>query len=84
MLVAEYLERISTLDIDILYCKNLNERYEIFKNEVIDIILVNLFLSDGYPDQFGCPNGKKFMTRNVAEMLRNIAHLMIIEQEKVI
>ena len=41
-------------------------------------------LSDGYPDQFGGPNGKKFMTRNVADMPRNIAHLTMIEQEKVI
>ncbi len=40
--------------------------------------------SDGYPDQFGGPNGKKFMTRNVADMLRNIAHLPMAEQEKVI
>ena len=40
--------------------------------------------SDGYPDQFGGPNGKKFMTRNVADMLRNIAHFPMAEQEKVI
>ena len=40
--------------------------------------------SDGYPDQFGGPNGKKFMTRNVADMLRNIAHLAMSEQEKII
>lgn len=40
--------------------------------------------SDGYPDQFGGPNGKKFMTRNVGEMLRGIAHLSMIEQQKVI
>ncbi|MBL4709244.1 MAG: PAS domain S-box protein [Flavobacteriales bacterium] len=40
--------------------------------------------SDGYPDQFGGANGKKFMTRNVGEMLRDIAHLSMIEQQKVI
>lgn len=40
--------------------------------------------SDGYPDQFGGPNGKKFMTKNVADMLRNIAHLPMIEQDKIV
>lgn len=40
--------------------------------------------SDGYPDQFGGPNGKKFMTKNVGEMLRNVADLPMIEQEKII
>jgi len=40
--------------------------------------------SDGYPDQFGGPNGKKFMTRNVVDMLRNISHLPMFEQDKVV
>ena len=40
--------------------------------------------SDGYPDQFGGPNGKKFMTRNVADMLRSISHLPMMEQNKVV
>lgn len=36
--------------------------------------------SDGYPDQFGGPNGKKFMVRHVGEMLKGIAHLPMNEQ----
>ena len=40
--------------------------------------------SDGYPDQFGGPNGKKFMTRNVADMLRSISHLPMMEQNKAV
>ena len=40
--------------------------------------------SDGYPDQFGGPKGKKFMTRNVEEMLRNIGHLSMVEQEAIV
>ena len=36
--------------------------------------------SDGYPDQFGGPRGKKFMTRNVAQMITNICHLPMAEQ----
>jgi PAS domain S-box-containing protein len=40
--------------------------------------------SDGYPDQFGGPRGKKFMTRNVGEMVLRIAHLPMVEQGKII
>ena len=40
--------------------------------------------SDGYPDQFGGPRGKKFMTRNVEEMLRNIGHLSMVEQDEIV
>ncbi len=40
--------------------------------------------SDGYPDQFGGPRGKKFMTKHVGEMLQGIAHLSMTEQEKII
>jgi len=36
--------------------------------------------SDGYPDQFGGADGKKFMTKNVGEMLKKIAHLPMSEQ----
>ena len=40
--------------------------------------------SDGYPDQFGGPRGKKFMTKHVGEMLQGIAHLSMAEQGSVI
>jgi len=40
--------------------------------------------SDGYPDQFGGPRGKKFMTRNVGEMLQGISHLEMYEQGKIV
>jgi len=40
--------------------------------------------SDGYPDQFGGPRGKKFMTRHVGEMLQGIAHLPMSEQGRVV
>lgn len=40
--------------------------------------------SDGYPDQFGGPLGKKFMTKHVGEMLRKIAHLPMEEQGKIV
>lgn len=40
--------------------------------------------SDGYPDQFGGPQGKKFMTKNVGEMLQRIAHLPMAEQGSIV
>ncbi|MEX2379659.1 MAG: PAS domain S-box protein [Vicingaceae bacterium] len=40
--------------------------------------------SDGYPDQFGGPKGKKFMTRNVGEMVKSMAHLPIKEQGSIV
>lgn len=40
--------------------------------------------SDGYPDQFGGPRGKKFMAKNVAAMLMKIGYLHMKEQSQVI
>lgn len=40
--------------------------------------------SDGYPDQFGGPDGKKFMSKNVGTMLQKIAHLPMSEQGSVV
>jgi len=40
--------------------------------------------SDGYPDQFGGPRGKKFMIRHVGEMLKGLAHLPMNEQSVII
>lgn len=40
--------------------------------------------SDGYPDQFGGPKGKKFMTKNVGEMVKSMAHLPMKEQGNIV
>jgi len=40
--------------------------------------------SDGYPDQFGGPDGKKYMSKNVGEMLQKIAHLPMAEQGRIV
>ncbi len=37
--------------------------------------------SDGYPDQFGGPEGKKFMTKNFKKLILSIKHLGMREQE---
>jgi serine phosphatase RsbU (regulator of sigma subunit) len=37
--------------------------------------------SDGYPDQFGGPNQKKFMIKNFKKMLQEI-HMKSMEEQK--
>lgn len=40
--------------------------------------------SDGYPDQFGGPNSKKFMTKNVGKMVKHISKLPIEDQKEIV
>ncbi len=40
--------------------------------------------TDGYPDQFGGESGKKFMIKKLRELLCNIAHHPLHEQEKIV
>jgi len=39
-------------------------------------------LTDGFPDQFGGDKGKKYMIKNLKELLLQIAHLPVLEQEQ--
>ena len=41
-------------------------------------------LTDGMPDQFGGPNGKKFMIKRLKELLVSIAPLPMEEQKEMI
>jgi ligand-binding sensor domain-containing protein/serine phosphatase RsbU (regulator of sigma subunit) len=41
-------------------------------------------LTDGFPDQFGGPKGKKFMSKNLKELLKNNAQLPMSEQKTVL
>jgi serine phosphatase RsbU (regulator of sigma subunit) len=45
--------------------------------------LLYLF-TDGYVDQFGGPDNKKFLTKNLKELLLSIAHLPLTEQKELI
>lgn len=40
--------------------------------------------SDGFPDQFGGPEGKKFMTKNMKQFLKEIMHLPVDEQQQLV
>jgi serine phosphatase RsbU (regulator of sigma subunit) len=57
-----------------------------FSHEEIDIRkgdCIYIF-TDGYADQFGGEQGKKFMTKRFKEMLLSICHLPMKEQEKML
>ncbi|HEY1038840.1 MAG TPA: two-component regulator propeller domain-containing protein, partial [Bacteroidia bacterium] len=41
-------------------------------------------LTDGFPDQFGGVNGKKFMSKNLRQFLANNAHLPMAEQKELL
>ncbi len=59
---------------------------ESFTNHVIDVKKGDLLytFSDGYPDQFGGPKGKKFMIRNFKQLLSENQHKPMDEQKKVL
>jgi serine phosphatase RsbU (regulator of sigma subunit) len=40
--------------------------------------------SDGYPDQFGGEDGRKFMSKNFRELLQEIHHLPMCEQKEIL
>ena len=41
-------------------------------------------LTDGFQDQFGGPSGKKFMSKNLRELLSKNAHLPMHEQKVIL
>ncbi|MBK6835199.1 MAG: SpoIIE family protein phosphatase [Bacteroidetes bacterium] len=41
-------------------------------------------ITDGFPDQFGGPNGKKFMSKNLRELLAANAHLRMTQQKQLL
>ncbi len=55
-----------------------NHRIELEKNDVI------YTFTDGFPDQFGGPKGKKFMYKQFKELLMTIASLPMEEQKVVL
>ena len=41
-------------------------------------------LTDGFPDQFGGEKGKKYMIKNLRELIISIAHLPMHEQKQIL
>ncbi len=41
-------------------------------------------ITDGFADQFGGPNGKKFMSKYLKELLQNNTHLPMLEQKQIV
>ena len=57
-----------------------------FTNHVVELQKGDLIytLTDGYPDQFGGPNGKKFKYKALQKILLNVANQPLSEQHKVL
>ena len=41
-------------------------------------------LTDGFPDQFGGEKGKKFMIKNLRQLITDNAHLAMAEQKQIL
>lgn len=54
------------------------EQHELVLNDNDTIYLT----TDGFPDQFGGPDGRKFMTKNMKTFLIDICNLPMVEQKK--
>lgn len=52
--------------------------YDLQKGDVI------YTLTDGFPDQFGGPKGKKFMSKNLRKLLAAHVHLPMAEQKQLL
>ena len=57
-----------------------------FTQQTIDIQKGDVIyaITDGYPDQFGGEKGKKFMSKNLKELLQTNAHLRMDEQKELL
>jgi serine phosphatase RsbU (regulator of sigma subunit)/Flp pilus assembly protein TadD len=60
---------------DITIKKPINQQIDIIKGDQIYLY------TDGYPDQFGGPNDKKFMIQNLKNLLSDLSSLPMIEQK---
>lgn len=55
-----------------------NHTVELHKNDIFYLF------TDGYTDQFGGPNDRKFLTKNFKELLVSIAHYPMQEQKNIL
>ncbi len=80
---AEEIEEIKPTKAGIASFTELNFKYighEVQLNEG-DLVYIT---SDGYPDQFGGTEGKKFMTKNLKKLILSIRNKNIPDQENII
>lgn len=77
---AEEIEEIKPTKASIASFTHTNFEYQNHEIQLVQGDLVYM-TSDGYPDQFGGVDGKKFMTKNFKKLILSIKHLGIREQE---
>ncbi|HAA00839.1 MAG TPA: hypothetical protein DEP18_04905 [Flavobacteriales bacterium] len=63
-----------------------SDRIDPFTTVIPDLQKGDMFylFTDGYPDQFGGPKGKKFKYRQLYDLLKEIAHLSMTEQRTIL
>jgi serine phosphatase RsbU (regulator of sigma subunit)/rhodanese-related sulfurtransferase len=61
-------------------------RQDNFRQQVIDLVPGDLFYlyTDGYPDQFGGPRGKKFRYKQMKALIQSISSQPMQEQRKIL
>ncbi len=79
----EELEEIKPTKASIASFTKTNFVYEGHELQLASNDLIYL-TSDGYPDQFGGENGKKFMTKNLKKLISSIKSLPITNQEETV
>jgi len=80
---GEEIEEIKPTKASIASFTSVNFKYQAHELQLDSGDLVYL-TSDGYPDQFGGADGKKFMTKNFKKLILSIKHLGVPEQETTI
>ena len=80
---GEEIEEIKPTKASIASFTALDFRYQVHELQLETGDLVYM-TSDGYPDQFGGNDGKKFMTKNFKKLILLIKHLGVPEQETTI
>lgn len=65
---------------------NMQQEHGVFKNHVIDFLPGDMcyVFTDGYADQFGGDNGKKFMMKRFHNLLIQVSEKEVIEQEDIL
>jgi serine phosphatase RsbU (regulator of sigma subunit) len=77
---------LNTIDPDHFSVGGTDDIVKAFTNHVFDFSIGDCFyiFSDGFPDQFGGPKGKKFRIKNLKELLLSISQKKMSEQEDIL
>ena len=86
LIINKMKNDLITIDPDHFSVGGSDDIAKTFTNHVFDLSLGDCFyiFSDGFPDQFGGPKGKKFRIKNLKELLLSISQKKMSEQEDIL